>query len=94
MKNTLEAIIEPTDFLFIDSFHAYSQLRQELERHAGKVSSYLAMHDTEVFGKVGQDGTTPGLQQAINDFCDAHPDEWFEVDCFTNNNGLTVLSRA
>ena len=94
MENTLEAVIEPTDLLLIDSYHTYSQLKQELERHAGKVSYCIALHDTETFGDTGEDGTSPGLRQAVKEFCDAHPDEWFEVEHYPNNNGLTVLSRG
>lgn len=33
--STLEVAIEPTDLLFIDTFHVYEQLRRELELHAG-----------------------------------------------------------
>lgn len=94
MENTLEAVIEPTDFLFIDSYHTYSQLKQELERHADKVSCCIALHDTETFGDTGEDGTSPGLRQAVKEFCENHKDEWFEVEHYPNNNGLTVLSRA
>ena len=94
MENTLEAIIEPTDFLFIDSYHTYGQLKQELERHESKVSCCIALHDTESFGEVGEDGTSPGLRQAVKEFCESHPDEWFEVEHYPNNNGLTVLWRA
>src|SRR5438128_2046566 len=35
-QSSLEANIESTDFLFIDSLHTHSHVRQELERHSGK----------------------------------------------------------
>lgn len=35
--STLEVAIEPTDFLFIDTYHTYSQLAQELELHHNNV---------------------------------------------------------
>jgi len=38
------------DFLFIDTWHTYTQLRKELEKHADKVGKYLVFHDTVSFG--------------------------------------------
>ena len=90
--NTLEIEIEPTDFLFIDSLHTYAQLKAELSRHASKVRRYLAFHDTEAFGAAGEDGTTPGLLQAIKEFQAANR-EW--TCCYQTraNNGLVILEK-
>lgn len=40
--------IEPTDILFIDTWHVYGHLKRELEKHCGKVNKYIMMHDTTV----------------------------------------------
>jgi hypothetical protein len=46
--NDIEIDIEPTDLLFIDTWHVYGHLKRELAKHAGKVRKYIIMHDTEV----------------------------------------------
>lgn len=90
-ENTLEATIEPTDLLFIDTTHTFIHLKTELERHAGKVSRYILIHDVESFGDKGADGG-PGEKQAIAEFLAAHP-EWNVREHITISNGLTVLER-
>jgi len=89
--DTLDVEIELTDLLFIDSYHTYKQLNRELELHSGKVGRFLVFHDTETFGNIGEDGSRPGLQQAIDEFLDNSELEVYAD--FKNNNGLTVLSR-
>lgn len=91
--DTRTLTIEPTDLLFIDTFHVYEQLRCELERHAEKARKFIVMHDTETFGDKGEDGATPGLWGAVEEFLAVHP-EWSIVERRTNNNGLSVLVRA
>ena len=91
--DTLQIVIDPTEMLFIDTNHVYSHLKAELERHADKVSRFIALHDTTTYGNVGADGRTPGLWGAVEEFLAAHP-EWKLRERFTNNNGLTVLARA
>jgi Glycosyl transferase family 2 len=90
--NTLEVEIEDTDLLFIDSLHTYSQLTQELARHAGRVFRYILLHDTETFGPTGEDGLQPGLIGAVEDFL-AKDHTWRMRDRLKNNNGLTILER-
>ena len=91
--NSLQIDIEPTDLLFIDTLHTYSQLKQELERHSVKVKRCIVMHDTETFGFVGEDGSQPGLVAAVDDFLSSHH-EWSMRDRLKNNNGLTILERV
>lgn len=91
--DTRTLTIEPTDLLFIDTFHVYEQLRNELERHAQKARRFIVMHDTETFGDKGEDGSTPGLWGALEEFLAVHP-EWSIAERRTNNNGLSVLVRA
>jgi hypothetical protein len=107
-KSTLEDgfVIEPTDFLFIDTAHTYAQLSQELARHAGQVKKYIGFHDTTTYGfvneppykenehieaAVGPNAPT-GLRPAITEFVQAHP-EWKIIDVYENNNGLTIMER-
>lgn len=97
--NTLEALIEPTDLLFIDTLHTFKQLQAELERHCdpkdSKVRKYLAFHDTTTFGTAGEDGSEPGLRMAIRWFQRefAFP-LWKLIHDRENNNGLVVLARV
>lgn len=90
-ESTLEATIEPTDLLFVDTTHNYAHLKTELERHAEKVGKWILVHDTETFGEKGADGG-PGEKQAIQEFLFAHP-EWIQKEHMTISNGLTVLER-
>jgi len=83
--------IEPCDMLAIDSYHTFDQLRTELFLHGPNVRKTIVMHDTSLYGEVGEDGG-PGMQKAIDEFLAANS-EWTEIDRRTNNNGLTVLVR-
>jgi sugar phosphate isomerase/epimerase len=100
LANTLEIEIEQTDLLFIDTWHAYKQLKSELNLHHSKVNKYIIFHDTttyefndeggyDAFGFIG-DGK--GLWPAIEEFLEEHP-EWIIKERFTNNNGLTILYK-
>lgn len=90
--DSLNITIEPTDLLFIDTYHSYTQLKKELTLHGNKAGKYLIFHDTVTFGKVGMDGKKPGLVQAINEFIEHNP-HWKIREVFKNNNGLMVLER-
>lgn len=91
--DTREIEIDETDLLFIDSWHTYTQLNIELQRHGNKARKYLAFHDVVSFGFVGEDGESPGLQQAIDDFMEENP-HWVEYARYENNNGLLILERV
>lgn len=90
--DVLTVEIEPTDMLFIDTLHQFFQLERELWKHARKVLEYLAFHDTEIFGEISEDGSTPGLNHAIKLFVERNR-EWRECYRSTANNGLTILER-
>lgn len=92
VRDVLEIEIEPTELLFIDTWHTYGQLKQELALHANKVSKYIILHDTETFGQVGEGGEDRGLQPAIDEFL-AGNEKWYVREVFKNNNGLTVLAK-
>lgn len=88
--NSLKISLEPSDILFIDTQHTYQQLKTELELHSSKISKFIVLHDMESFGKVSEDGTTPGLVQAVEEFLATHKN-WQIKEKFTNNNGLWII---
>lgn len=93
--DTTKISIEPTELLFIDTYHNYDQLKVEFERHANNVSKYIILHDTTTFGENGEayDGTIKrGLWPAVEEFLAGNQD-WTVAEKFENNNGLTVLER-
>lgn len=83
--------IEETDILFIDTFHVYNQLKRELELFHNKVRKYIVLHDTETYGNIGEDGSKPGLMQAISEF--VSETEWKIKKIYKNNNGLVILEK-
>lgn len=94
--NTLEIEIEPTDLLFIDTLHNYTQLKKELELHAKKVNKYIIFHDTTSFETVGESysgNPERGIWPAIEEFLQLNP-QWVLKERFTNNNGLTIIEKA
>ena len=95
--------IEPTDLLFLDTWHAYDQLKAELELHSNKVNKYIIMHDTTSYEYrdepltsentfKGDKSTGKGLWPAITEFLETHP-EWRLHKRYTNNNGITIIKR-
>ena len=102
-KNVLEVEIEETDFLFLDTWHAYKQLKAELKLHANKVKKYIAFHDTtnyEFRDEGGYEELGPewvgdgrGIWPAIEEFLEENND-WKLKERFTNNNGLTIIERV
>jgi hypothetical protein len=100
--DVLKVELPQVDFLFIDTFHTYSQLKKELELHASKANKYLGFHDTTSFEFKGEDSYEAvahnamncghGLWPAIEEFLAANP-EWKIAERLTNNNGLTILEK-
>lgn len=81
--------------LFIDTLHTYAQLREELLRHGPFASQFIALHDTEKYGEVGDFDTRPGLKAAVNEFLEHPSGQPFEIALHLPNCcGLTVLRRA
>jgi hypothetical protein len=91
--DVLDVAIDETDMLFIGTWHVYEQLGEELALHARKVRKYLVLHDTTTYGEVGEAPGHGGLRPAVEEFLRQHP-EWSLAARFTNNNGLTILTRA
>ena len=90
-EDTRLAEVEPTDLLFIDTFHEREQLAAELAASAAKVNRYLIFHDTETFGEHGEGGGE-GLWPAIATFV-RHDPAWLLLEHRPENHGLTVLCR-
>jgi hypothetical protein len=101
--NTLHILIEPTDMIFIDTWHSQAQLREELKLHANAARKYLAFHDTHTYGVRDEQqdwAANPnrkampdqGLLPAIIDFVIKNP-QWQFKRHKQNCNGLTVLER-
>jgi hypothetical protein len=110
-ESDLTCPMEPTELLFIDTWHIYGHLKRELARWNSMVSKYIILHDTTVDEWAGETircgwnaaaqsassgipvaEITKGLWPAVDEFLKEHP-EWELKERYTNNNGLTVLSR-
>lgn len=93
--------IEPTDLLFIDTWHCYDQMKKELALHPSKARKYMIFHDTTTFAQHPEIGGYPvpagfthrGIWPAIEEFLVEHP-EWRLLERYTHNNGLTILERV
>jgi glycosyltransferase involved in cell wall biosynthesis/predicted Zn-dependent protease len=91
-QNVLWAEIEETDLLFIDTWHVYEQLRDELRLHAPKVRKYIVLHDTTTFGERGETEGHRGLWPAVEEFL---AEGTFRLKArYENNHGLTVLEAV
>jgi hypothetical protein len=89
--DVLQVEIEETDLLFIDTWHVYEQLREELRRHACTARKYIVLHDTTTFGERGETEGHKGLWPAVEEFL---AEGTFHLkQRYENDNGLTVLER-
>ncbi len=89
------------DLLFIDTWHSYHLLRQELALHHERVTKFILIHDIVSFGSIAEGaGDHPdwpeewkrGLLPAIDEFLYLHS-EWRERERSTIQSGLMVLER-
>lgn len=102
LANVLEIEIEETDLLFLDTWHAYKQLKAELDLHASKVRKYICFHDTTSYAEYDETSYEVwgenwkaegiGIWRAIEEFLESHP-EWVLEKRFTNNNGFTIIKK-
>lgn len=81
-----------SDMKLIDTFHSYDLLRQELDIHNKTTYKYIILHDTETFGRKGQDNKNRGLMDAVEEFLEDNSN-WCLEKHYKNNNGLTILKR-
>ena len=89
--DSLSVHIDPCDLLFIDTRHTADQSTNEFQRNADKVRRWIVLHDTQIFGELGEDGG-PGLLPAVRRILNENP-EWSVVHHTQANHVLTVLSR-
>lgn len=102
-EDVLKIEIEETDLLFIDTWHAYDQLKAELKLHADKVRKYICFHDTTSYGykdeslghenSWGKETSNKGIWLAIEEFLEEKKDEWVLEKRYTHNNGFTIIKR-
>lgn len=102
-QDVLKIEIDETDLLFIDTWHAYDQLKEELKLHADKVRKFICFHDTTSYGtndeplghenSWGKKTSGRGIWAAIEEFLVEKKDEWVLEKRFTNNNGFTIIKR-
>ena len=96
--------IEETDLLFIDTWHCYDQLKEELRLHADKSRKYICFHDTTTYAHVSEPTTSEhrwvgsltsnkGLWDAVTEFLEENKDSWELVKRYENNNGFTIIKR-
>jgi hypothetical protein len=102
-QNVLDLQIESTDLLFLDTWHAYCQLKEELKLHHSKVKKYIILHDTTSYefkdepltsdnAWKGEPPSGIGLWRAITEFLEEN-NNWILHERYTNNNGLTILKN-
>lgn len=88
--DSLGVEIEETDLLFLDTIHTADHLLKELNKHAAKVRRWIVVHDTQIYGEVGENGRK-GVLAGLRDFMRDNP-RWSVYYHASHNNGLTVLS--
>ena len=103
IADVLKLEIEETDLLFIDTWHAYDQLKKELELHSDKVKKYICFHDTTSYEFRDEfkghentwegESSGQGIWPAIEEFLINNKDKWVLKERFMNNNGFTVIER-
>jgi hypothetical protein len=102
-QNCLEADIEQTDMLLVDSYHSFNQATAELKLHAHKVNKYILWHDTAEYayrwksepwypGVADFMNGPEGLYPAIENFLRDNPN-WTLFYETQENNGLTILKN-
>lgn len=103
IADVLKIEIEETDLLFIDTWHAYDQLKEELKLHSNKVKKYICFHDTTSYEFVDESkghentwegqSTGRGIWPAIEEFLNENNSSWILKERFRNNNGFTIIEK-
>lgn len=91
--DSLKINLQPCELLHIDSLHTHDHLLAELRRHSPACLKWIALHDTETFGKVGKDKKSPGLMDAMMLFLKENVEQWDVQLHLRNCNGMTLLRR-
>jgi len=90
--SSLKTQIEITDMLVINTFHTATRLKMELLKHAGNVKRYIAFPTVYAFVKRGEDGSAPGVVDAILDFVEENP-KWSIIHKNKTGSGLIIIER-
>jgi|694.fasta_scaffold08002_22 hypothetical protein len=85
VADTTSIEINPTDLLYIDTWHTYEQLLLELLLHSSNVKKYIIAHDTNEL-------VFPGMTCAIEDFLNINQ-HWQMHFMLVDLPGITVLER-
>lgn len=107
-ESSLDADLQPTDLLYLDTLHCYGQVKRELAKHHQKIRRYIVLHDTLHFGQSSwvdgelcrpfqdsgwsEEDVSWGIQLAVKAFLNEQP-QWKELVYFEYDFGLTVLAR-
>lgn len=87
--------IGETDLLFLNTKHHGPQVLQELTRFAPKTTHYIVIHNSVIYGELGEGHSettpVPGILPAIRAYCRQDP-RWSVVYHTADQYGLTVLS--
>lgn len=83
LANVHDVEIEETDLLFIDTDHAYYNMKTELTLHGNKARKFIMFHDT---------AWAEDMNQAIQEFMQDNP-HWVDEEEVTNNHGMKIIKR-
>lgn len=83
---------EPTDLLFIDTYHHYESLKKEFKLHAPKARKWIILHDTVAFGRQGEGNDNKGLMTAVEEFLESNP-QWETEHHYSSYPGLYIMKR-
>jgi hypothetical protein len=90
--HSLKTQIEATDMLILNTHHTAARLKKELLQHAGNVKRFIAFPSVYAFAKRGEDGSIPGVVDAILEFIKENP-EWFIIYKNKASSGLIIIER-
>jgi len=82
--SSIDARIEPTELLYIDSFHTYCLLRYELAQHADNVLNFIVIDDTTTWEWTSEFGTESSHTTHVGEFlkpCIAEGEEACAARC-------------
>lgn len=110
LADVLKIEIEETDLLFLDTWHAYKQLKAELNLHSSKVKKFIIMHDTTSYATKDESLSSRVTETEDGECYNCVKDNkglqlaideflsenkgWELCERFINNNGLTILKRV
>lgn len=80
------------DLIFIDTWHVYEQMKEELRIYHNLCNKYIILHDIVTYGIIGETPNHRGIYPAVIEFlCDNK--NWVIEKEYFNNNGLMILKK-